>query len=175
MDPEPLFNVIRKLIDEGKILTADLEIHFWGQFESWLPELAGKHDLNSVVHIHENVPFAQSVEAQRNSQVLLLITENVPREDGLIGGKIFEYLAARKPILAIGYSKGGVKELLEETQAGIAAETDRDLEEVLLKYYHQFKTEGRVRYSGNKSKIAQFSHREMARKFAGLLDQVKNG
>jgi glycosyltransferase involved in cell wall biosynthesis len=173
MDPEPLFKVVRKLIDEHKILAADLEINFWGHFEPWLQELVEKNTLNSIVRIHENVPFLQAVEIQRSSQVLLLITENVPREEGLIGGKIFEYFAAHKPILAIGYSKGGVKELLDDTQAGTAAETNKDLEDALLNYYHQFKTEGRVRYCGIDAQIAQYNHKEMARKFAGLLDQVK--
>jgi hypothetical protein len=38
---------------------------------------------------------------------------------GVYTGKIFEYLAAQRPILAIGGSKGVVKELLDDTNAGV--------------------------------------------------------
>jgi glycosyltransferase involved in cell wall biosynthesis len=175
MDPEPLFKVITKLINDHRIDPSDVEIHFWGCAEIWIQNLIDEYNLNSVIFLHDAVPHAQALEIQRRSQVLLLITENIPREEGLIGGKIFEYLAARKPILAIGYSKGGVKELLDDTQAGIAAETEKDLEDALINYYHQFKTEGHVRYCGIDAKIAQYSHREMASKFACLLDQVNKG
>ena len=40
---------------------------------------------------------------------------------GILTGKVFEYLAARRPILAIGPTDGDVSNLLKQTKAGVTA------------------------------------------------------
>ena len=59
------------------------------------------------------------MKKQRESQILLLLTWDNPKEYGTVTGKIFEYLAAQRPILSIGPSKGIVKKLINSTNSGI--------------------------------------------------------
>jgi glycosyltransferase involved in cell wall biosynthesis len=171
-DPEPLFRTLQKLINDKKIDSADVEIHFWGSFERWIRELVTHYHLDTIVRFHDPVPNKKSVEKQQGSQILLLLSWNNPREEGVLTGKLFEYLAARRPILSLGYSKGALSMLLDETHAGFSVENDREIEDAFLKFYAEFKNTGQVHYKGIDSEVQQYSHLEMARKFAKLLDQI---
>jgi len=172
MDPEPLFKVIRKLIDEHKMDPSDMEIHFWGCNETWLQGMIDKYDLNPVITLHDAVPHEQALEIQRRSQILLLFTWNDPREEGIVTGKIFEYLAARRPVLAIGRSGGTIQEILDETSAGCIAGNEQEIVTAVLGYYDQYRMMQRVLYSGNDSSIRNYSHQHMACRFATILDSI---
>ena len=60
-----------------------------------------KYQFKTITKI-DYVPHNKVQQYQRNSQVLLLAINKVPSAKGIITGKIFEYLQAKRPILAIG-------------------------------------------------------------------------
>jgi hypothetical protein len=171
-DPEPLFRVIKKFIDCKIMDPHDIDIQFWGFFEKWVQDLVEKYTLNSVVSIHGIIPHEQALEKQRCSQILLLLSWDDPSDEGVLTGKIFEYLAARRPVLFLGYSKGVIGDLLNDTQAGAMPGNEQELEEILKTFYRQFKVEGKVRYSGIDSRIILYTHKEMAYKLSTVLDEV---
>ena len=109
---------------------------------------------------------------QRESQVLLVLPWNDPRETGHHSAKLFEYFAAERPILAVGGSRGVLTETLEETHAGVHALSKEQLREFLLNAYAEYKKSGHVSYSGDRRAIEQYSHPEMARSYAQLLDGI---
>jgi glycosyltransferase involved in cell wall biosynthesis len=59
---------------------------------------------------------------QRDSEaLLLLIPEADGRGQGVLSGKVFEYLAAERPILAAVPPEGAAAELIRDTGAGVVA------------------------------------------------------
>src|SRR5665647_320629 len=123
-DPTQLFAVIRELCDKDVIRRGDIRIHFFGyprfESETWLQEEIAQHQLDNLVILHGRVSHETAISEQRKAQILLLLMWNNPGERGVYTGKLFEYLAARRPILSFGFTEGGVvKELLDQTQAGI--------------------------------------------------------
>jgi len=70
------------------------------------------------VELAPGVSYAESLRLQREADVLLLLTWNNPEERGTIPGKLFEYLGARRPILASGCVDGVVNGLVEERRLG---------------------------------------------------------
>ncbi len=76
----------------------------------------------------ELIPYAphrRSLELQRDSEaLLLLIPEAGGRGRGVLSGKVFEYLAAGRPILAVVPPDGAAAELLRETGAGVVVAPD---------------------------------------------------
>ena len=62
-----------------------------------LAETAGVQDR---VVVHPHVPLAEAAAIQQGADVLLLMQWKDPREQGNLPGKLFEYLGARRPILA---------------------------------------------------------------------------
>ena len=171
-DPEPLFRILKVLIDENMIDPTIIEVHFFGYDEGWLISDIKKYLLENVVLLHGKISREESIQKQRESQVLLLLTWNDPHEKGVYTGKIFDYLAARRPILALGLHRSVVSDLLHQTQAGVIVSSDAEIKEHILKLYREYKENGFVKYSGVLSEIEKFSHREMARKFADVLEDI---
>ncbi len=130
------------------------------------------YGLSGIVKQNGVVPRQIALEKQRESQLLLLLKWEKPQERGVYTGKVFEYLAARRPILATGGSSDVVDELLNETNAGICAPTVEDIKKTLKKLYQEYKLKGEVAYNGAESSVNKYSHHEMVRKFATILDSL---
>ena len=171
-DPTVLFEVLRDLQKEGSISADDLRVRFYGPLEAWLPALIKKYGLDAVAELHGPTPRKDVMLRQRESQVLLVLPWSDLRETGHHSAKLFEYFAAERPILAVGGSRGVLTQTLEETHAGVHALSKEQLREFLLNAYAEYKEHGRVSYSGDRQAIEQYSHPEMARSFARLLDGV---
>lgn len=172
-DPEVLFKVIHKLIQNKKIDSSDVSIDFFGPKESWMKDLIKKYNLEQVVHVHGPVSRKESIRRQRESHLLLILTWDDFREKGVVTGKIFEYLAAKRPIISLGFNReGSLRDLLEKTNTGVTILSDEDLEKMLTNYYQQYKRTGNVAYEGIDSEIDKYSQVYMAKQFSEILNKV---
>jgi glycosyltransferase involved in cell wall biosynthesis len=171
-DPTLLFEVLRDLIQDGTIPVSELRVRFYGRIEPWLPALVEKFGLKEVVAINGPAPRAEAVAHQRESQILLLLPWSNPKETGHHSAKLFEYLAAARPILAIGGARGVITETLHAADAGAHAISKAEVREFLLTAYANYKTKGFVPYSGKKQEVEEYGHPNMARRFAQVLDSV---
>lgn len=171
-DPVLLFQALSELIAEKMIDASQIRIRFFGDAPFWLEQEVMQYGLSEVVSLHSNMPRDVALCKQRESHVLLLLNWDDPSEQGVYTGKVFEYLAAKRPILALGGPGGVVKELLNETNSGVHINALSDLKDLLLLWYKEFKQNSSVSYNGNWNAIEKYSHREMARKFAHLLDEL---
>jgi glycosyltransferase involved in cell wall biosynthesis len=71
------------------------------------------------------VPRRDSLALQRDSDALLLLIPDAGgRGQGVLSGKVFEYLAAERPILAAVPPDGAAAKLIRETGAGVVAAAD---------------------------------------------------
>ena len=171
-DPTPLLRALVELASEGKIELKTVKVRFYGDTPYWLEQEIKRYQLDEVVSLHPKVLREVALQKQRESQILLLLNWDDPDEVGVYTGKVFEYLAARRPILAVGGPRGVVTKLLEETGAGVHALGREHLKRVLFELYEQYRTHGYVPYKGCEERIAKYSHREMARHFATVLDSL---
>ncbi|MFC1945695.1 glycosyltransferase [Chloroflexota bacterium] len=170
-DIQPLLGAIRELITEGKMDAAHVALNVYGREQPWLTRLAAGMGLESVVRQHGAVSREAAVNAQRQSQLLLLLDWDLPGELGVYPGKIFEYLAARRPVLATGGNRGSVVgNLLAYTRAGVHAVTAAEIKLALTSFYSEFRATGKVEYNGLNTEIDKYSHRQMTAQFAKILD-----
>ena len=70
------------------------------------------------VEVIGHVEHSQSIQYLMNTDVLLLIIPRIENNEGILTGKLFEYLAARKPIIAIGPRNGNAASIIKECGAG---------------------------------------------------------
>ncbi|TML23043.1 MAG: glycosyltransferase family 4 protein [Actinobacteria bacterium] len=118
-DPRPF---LQALADSG---LEDVVARFVGDFRSADRDWAAQLDLGDRLELHPYVPRRRSLALQRDSDaLLLLIPEAGGRGRGVLSGKVFEYLAAERPILAAVPTEGAAAELIEETGAGVVAAPD---------------------------------------------------
>jgi hypothetical protein len=62
--------------------------------------------------------------------------------------------------------------LLADTGAGWHAPTIEEVKTILAGLYQEYKLRGVVSYHGRETELNRYSHREMARKFAEVLDYL---
>jgi glycosyltransferase involved in cell wall biosynthesis len=115
-DPKPF---LQALADSG---LEDVTVRFLGDFRPGDREFLDRLDLGDRVELIDHVPRRESLRLQRDSDaLLLLIPEAGGRGRGVLSGKVFEYLAAERPILAIVPPDGAAAELIRDTRAGVVA------------------------------------------------------
>jgi hypothetical protein len=168
--PEPLFAALHDLIAGGSVAAGDIEVRFYGPQAGWIDKQAERYGLTDVVKQFGTVPREIALNKQRESQLLLLLKWNDPGQRGAYLAKIFEYLAARRPVLAVGGFPDVVDQLLNETRAGVSGQTGEEIKALLLPLYQEYKSGGTVTYSGDEAEINKYSHREMAKRFVEILD-----
>jgi glycosyltransferase involved in cell wall biosynthesis len=174
-DPEFLFVALRDLIDNSEISSENFLLRFYGAKLPWLENLILKYSLQDFVQQFGYTKREMIFEKQRESQALLLLNGTEAENFGVYTGKVFEYLAAQRPILYLGGVENDViSRLLQETNTGVRAQNIQEVKNVIRKWYSQFLKEGAVSYEGKMQKINKYSHREMARKFADLLEEVSS-
>lgn len=116
-DPAPLFAAMAQL---GPAV-AKVRVRFFGRYLGGLLEMARQRGVEEQVEVHDQVPYAESLRLQRTSDVLLLLTWPVPQADGDYSGKVFEYIGAGRPVLALGRPENVALRLVEERRAGFSA------------------------------------------------------
>ncbi len=171
--PEPLFAALHDLIAAGSVAGGDIEVRFYGPQAGWIDKQAERYGLTGMVRQFGMVPREIALNKQRESQLLLLLKWNDPGQRGAYLAKIFEYLAARRPIIAVGGFPDVVDELLNQTKAGVSGQTGEEIKAQVSRLYREYKASGAIGYSGDEAEINKYSHREMAKKFASILDSLK--
>jgi glycosyltransferase involved in cell wall biosynthesis len=137
-DPRPFLTA---LADSG----LDVVARFVGDFRSSDREWAAGLGLGDRLEL---IPYAsrqRALELQRDSDaLLLLIPEAGGRGQGVLSGKVFEYLASERPILAAVPPDGAAAGLIRETGAGVIAPPDDvgALEEALAGLVERFRNGG---------------------------------
>ncbi|HEY4675066.1 MAG TPA: glycosyltransferase [Candidatus Bathyarchaeia archaeon] len=170
-DPAKLLSALKTLISGGEIDAKDVEIRFFGPENEPLNRETERLGLSGIVRQYGVISREMSFEKQRESQVLLLLNWDDPQEKGVFTGKIFEYLASKRPILATGGFGGDVvQDLLVETNSGIYCSKVEEIADAVKNLYLEYKSNGNVTYRGIVEKINKYSYREMARNFAKILD-----
>jgi len=172
-NPSKLFSALRELIDEKKIDPTDIEVRFYGPKQEWLEKEIEEYQLSDIAKQYGLIPREISFQKQRESQILLLLNWEDYKERGWYPLKNFEYLAAQRPILVVGGSGDDVvKKLLSETKSGVYGKEIEDIKDSFLKFYLEYKQKGKVSYFGDVEKINKYSYKEMAEKFAKILNQI---
>lgn len=170
--PAPLFAALCDSITEGSINADDMEVRFYGPEAGWIDKQAERYGLTGIVRQFGTVPREVALNKQRESQLLLLLKWSDTQQRGFYSGKIFEYLAARRPVLAVGGFPDVVDQLLDETKSGVSGQTGEEIKALLLRLYQEYKSTGAVSYTGDATETNKYSHREMAKKFASILDII---
>ena len=172
MDPEPLFTALEELINEGEVDKNDISMDFYGFNVEIIRDCVEKHNLQKVINIHNLIPHNEVIEKQRKAQLLLLLNWNDPNENGVYTGKIFEYLSAKRPIIAIGGYGGVIDELFDHTNAGVSLTDLPKIKNVIKDYYSEYKLSGEVKYQGIQDEIDMYSYYEMTKKFSKVFDDL---
>ena len=112
-DPRPFLTALKECgLD-------DIVVRFVGDFRSTDREWAEAQGFGDRLELVPYAPRRQALELQRDSEaLLLLIPEAGGRGRGVLSGKVFEYLAAERPIIAVVPPDGAAADLIRAAGAG---------------------------------------------------------
>lgn len=99
--PELFFKGLRRIIDERTIPKDDIQVLLIGRKAKFVEELIDRYGLKDVVRYKDFVPVKEANEYLLKSQMPLLVIGDTHRRSHVLTGKVFQYLATGKPILAL--------------------------------------------------------------------------
>jgi glycosyltransferase involved in cell wall biosynthesis len=152
---------------------AAARVDFYGPDAALVQRLAASIGVSDAVSCHDRVERARILPALRQAAGLLVLLDMSPETAGELGSKLFECLAARRPVIAIGPEGGAVQAFLARHQVGWYATDLAGTEAAVRAAYNAFAT-GRARRTSNDVFKHISTARDVARRFAALLDTVAN-
>lgn len=177
-NPLTLWKVLGEMAAKDPRLRAALRIRLCGKVDREVLEAINANRLIDNVISLGYCPHGAAVREQRSASVLLLPLRNDPQYRPILPGKLFEYLAARRPVLGIGQADGAMARVLMSTAAGSTFDwADADgIRAFLAEAWKQHLSGGVPATSGE---IGPYSRRATAHALAQLLESVaivpKNG
>lgn len=138
-DPSHLFAAIASLSKDKKITPDIFQVRFYGPNQMIIKALAEKYGIKGYIYIGGTISYEESLARQCESWILLLLEWNDPSAKGVLTGKFFEYLGAKRPILCIGYNEGSIGKILKETEAGKILNKSADIERFLIRCIYEYK------------------------------------
>ncbi|KAB2970194.1 glycosyltransferase [Zoogloea sp.] len=126
-----------------------------------------------IAHLYDfagDVSYAEAMNAQVNCDYLLLIVDTGETSDGVIPGKLFEYVSVRRPIFAL-CDPGATQQIIERARLGKAVPAESvDACEAMLRDWLARKVPETV--DSDDAYLAQFDRKAITARFARLLDDV---
>ena len=142
-NPEPLWQVLSEMTQEQADFRRDLRLCLAGKVSDEVLTSLQKWQLTEFLDLKGYISHAEALALQRQSQLLLLLEINHPKTEGIIPGKLFEYMASQRPILALGYQNWDVKDIITQTHTGLTLSlTDtQGIKQALTHYYTLYKAQ----------------------------------
>lgn len=122
-DPAPLFEALRNL----KWQRHQVSVEFYGRYLEVARERAQAYGVADLVHLMGQVTHQDALRIQREADALLLLLWQDTGEKGIYTGKLFEYVGAGRPILAIGPSDNVAGDLIRERGAGTVCQDAKEV------------------------------------------------
>lgn len=170
-NPKNLWKVLGELCRKDEGIKNALQIQLIGKVEDSVFHDIKEAGLEEQLKHISYLPHHEAIRKQQGSQVLLLLINDSPNAKGILTGKFFEYLAARRPILGIGPEDGDAAGLLTETGAGAMANySDEEKMKSIVKQFYSHYLSGNL--TVKPSEVSRFSRRALTEKLSQVLNQL---
>lgn len=117
-NPILLWKVLSDLIQSNPKFKKSFKLELAGKISQDVLDAIERFGLTSHCEIKGYVSHKEALILQEEASLLLLVEIDAINTQSIIPGKLFEYLAARRPILALGPEKSDIKQIIEETNSG---------------------------------------------------------
>ncbi len=168
-NPVPLWRVIGRLRDEGN----EIRIGLVGRIDS---SVLDSLDQNGLAAATERLPYVSHKEAisyMMGAGALLLCVPRTTDDKGILTGKLFEYIASGRPVLAFGPQGSDAASVLDEAQKGVMFDyEDEEGIRTFLVTQHTSWTAGNRGSGPAGGYLSQYTRPALAGRLASILDTI---
>lgn len=170
-NPKTVWKVLAEICNENPEFKADLQIQLIGKVDFSVLEDISLLNLDKNLIKIDYISHQEAIAKQYTSQILLLLINQSDNAKGILTGKFFEYLAAKRPILAIGPIDGDAAAVLNETGTGKIIDFNDiiNTKKAILYFYNQFRSNT---LNIQPKSVERFSRRSLTGELAKLLDTL---
>jgi len=169
-NPEVLWRVLSDLVVEHTTFKNDFKLKLIGAVSIEVLNAIEKHKLSTFLSHTPYVSHNEALKLQREAQVLLLVEINSEETKCIIPGKLFEYMAAERPIIGIGPKGSDIAQILATTNTGRYFNYSDyiSLKATILEYYEAFKSS---KLETHPIGLQQYSRKALTKKLAKAILQ----
>ena len=167
-NPNSLWKVLAEISAENKDFRNDFKLKLYGTVSDEVVQSISEAGLDKNLLLGGYIGHSEALMIQKSSLLLLLIEINSEETKGIIAGKLFEYLAAKRPILALGPIDWDVAKIIEETSSGESFQYQEEsaLKEYILSSYQKYRENKLLSDSKN---IGDYHRKNLTKKLAELI------
>ncbi len=154
-NPKYLWKAIKKQIENEN----NLRIKFIGTVSPGIKKIIEENGLNSYTEYKGFLSYSNMIKELLTADYLLVCAT----EKRHVPGKLFEYLRSQKPILAFGNDNEEVKNIIEQSNAGMLFKYDDDPTDFFIRANL---------FSTNINYVKQFSRENITKEFSEILNSI---
>jgi glycosyltransferase involved in cell wall biosynthesis len=171
-NPDALWKAITQLKKINHPLLQHLKVKLIGRID---PFVLASIEQNDIGEFFEQIPFIphnEVINFLNSAQILLLPIDNFEGSRWVLTGKLFEYMASKRPVLCIGPTDGDAAMIIKETGIGetFAFDDQNGLFNYLIKRHDLYLVNELEREKN--ADVTKYSRHELTRKLAQLLDEI---
>jgi glycosyltransferase involved in cell wall biosynthesis len=166
--PKNLWKILNDLCDENSDFNEKLEIRLSGNIDTEvLQNITQYFHLKNKVKILGYLSHKDVLKQYNSSSVLLLLLFNSESGKGNYPGKIFEYFASKRAILAFGPEDSDIEKLIQKTKTGVFCTYDEmELKKEILNLFHNDIN------TISSTEIEGFSRKKLTKDLSELLNKI---
>lgn len=170
-DPTALFTALGKLKKANVTAAARLKLRFRAAVhDDLLQALAKEHNIAESIEVLPPIPYREALaEMLRADGLLLLQAANCNDQ---IPAKVYEYLRARRPIVALTDQTGDTAKILKD--AGVNAIAPLDKADAIAEILLKFSENPHLGTMPTETAISESSRQGRTKHFANLLNNIVN-
>ncbi len=173
-NPTLLFAGLQQLKHNQQINLKDVEIHFYMDDESnqLVQTLSKDYTVDHFVHCHSFVPHTKLLPLLHQSSILLILANKVTQDGpfGIMTTKFFEALGVEKPVLCVRSDEDCLAAAIQQTNAGLAAQTTEEVADFILEKYNEWKAQSFTHQVVQNKEL--FTRQYQAEQFAHLFESI---
>lgn len=171
-NPRMLWEVLNEIASENSEFKSNLEIYLAGTIEDdILKSIEACSEIAESLSNNGYKSHTEVIDVYKRSAVLLLVISNTDNASWILPGKMFEYMALKKPIISVGRVKSDASDILMD--AGYDPCFDYDDKEGMktffLTAYQKYKEKGELSTNISADK---YHRKQLTKSLAACLDQL---
>jgi glycosyltransferase involved in cell wall biosynthesis len=164
-----VYEALARLRSEGAFAAGEVVLDAYGRLPEEERSLAEGYGVADIIRVHDPVPYVEGLRRLRNAHLLLLPAWGTYRGRLFLPGKLYDYLLAGAPILAMGDNEE-LSDILARTRTGTLA-AERDVDGIARTLRSAI--DGTLAFAPDPAAVEEFSAPRAAARLAGVFDEVR--